>query len=39
MEISKDERSGLHLKKQTAFCFVNNYFDDGLKASQANMGT
>ena len=35
--ISKDADLELHLKNQPNFCFVNNYFDVGLKPSQANM--
>ena len=37
MPISKDEDLELHLKRQPNSCFVNNYFDVGLKAWQANM--
>ena len=32
LSISKDEDLELHLKRQPSFCFVNNYFDIGLKA-------
>ena len=35
--ISKDEDLELHLKKEPNFCFVDNYFDVGLKAWQTNM--
>ena len=34
--ISKDENLELHLKREPNSCFVNNYFDVGLKAWQAN---
>ena len=37
LSISKDEHLELHLKSQPKFCFVNNYFDAGLKALQANI--
>ena len=37
LSISKDEDLELHLKRQPNFCFVNNYFDIGLKGWQANM--
>ena len=37
MSISKDEDLELHLKREPNSCFVNNYFDVGLKAWQANM--
>ena len=37
LPISKDEDLQLHFKRQTNSCFVNNYFDVGLKAWQANM--
>ena len=39
MSISKDGYLGLHLKSQANSCFVDNYFDVSLKASQANMDT
>ena len=32
LPISKDEDLELHLKSQPNSCFVNNYFDVGLKA-------
>ena len=32
LSISKDEDLELHLKRQPNSCFVNNYFDVGLKA-------
>ena len=35
--VSKNEDLELHLKRESNFCFVNNYFDVGLKAWQANM--
>ena len=35
--ISKDEDLDLHLKRRPSFCFVNNYFDIGLKAWLTNM--
>ena len=38
LSISKDEDLELHLKRQPNSCFVNNYFDVGLKAWQTNMG-
>ena len=31
LSISKDEDLELHLKRQPDSCFVNNYFDVGLK--------
>ena len=37
LSISKDEDLELHLKRELNSCFVNNYFDVGLKAWQANM--
>ena len=37
LPISKDEDLELHLKRQPNSCFVNNYFDVGLKAWQANI--
>ena len=37
LSISKDEDLELHLKRKPNSCFVNNYFDVGLKAWQANM--
>ena len=37
LSISKDGDLELHLKNQPNFCFVNNYFDVGLKAWQAIM--
>ena len=37
LSISKDDDLELHLKRQPNSCFVNNYFDDGLRAWQANM--
>ena len=37
LSISKDEDSEIHLKRQPDSYFVNNYFDVGLKAWQANM--
>lgn len=30
--ISNDNDLELHLKRKTSYCFINNYFDDGLKA-------
>ena len=35
--IWEDEDLVLHLKSQPNSCIVNNYFDVGLKAWQANM--
>ena len=35
--IPKDEDLELHLKRKPNSCFVNNYFDVGLKAWQENM--
>lgn len=32
LSISKDEDIELHLKRQSNFCFLNNYFDVDLKA-------
>ena len=37
LSISKDEDLELHLKMQPNSCFVNNYFDAGLKVWQTNM--
>ena len=37
LSISKDEDLELHLKRKPNSCFVNNYFDVGLKVWQANM--
>ena len=37
LSISKGEDLELHLKRQPNSCFVNNYFDVGLKAWQANL--
>ena len=37
LSISKDEDLELHLKRKPNSCFVNNYFDVGLKAWQANI--
>ena len=37
LSISKDDDFELHLKREPNSCFVNNYFDDGLKAWKANM--
>ena len=37
LSMSKDEDLELHLKIQPNSCFVNNYFDVGLKALQANI--
>ena len=37
LSISKDDDLELQLKRQSNSCFVNNYFDIGLKAWQANM--
>ena len=37
LSISKNEDLELHLKREPNSCFVNNYFDIGLKAWQANM--
>ena len=37
MLISKDEDIEQHMKREPNSCFVNNYFDVGLKAWQANM--
>ena len=37
MSISKNEDLELHLNREPNSCFVNNYFDFGLKAWQANM--
>ena len=37
LSISKDESLELHLKRKPNSCFVNNYFDVGLKAQQVNM--
>ena len=35
--MSKDKDLELNLKREPNSCFVNNYFDAGLKAWQANM--
>ena len=37
LPISKDEDLELHLKSQPNSCFVNNYFDVGLKTLQASI--
>ena len=37
LSISKDDGFKLHLKRNPDSCFVNNYFNDWLKAKQANM--
>ena len=37
LSISNDEDLELHLKWQPNSCFVNSYFDVGLKAWQTNM--
>ena len=37
LSISKDEDLELHLKRQPNSCFVNNYFDVGLKTWQDNI--
>ena len=37
LSISKDEDLELHLKREPNSCFVNNYFDVGLKAWQENI--
>ena len=37
LSISKDEDLELHVKRPPDSCFVNNYFDVGSKAWQANM--
>ena len=37
LPISKDEDLELHLKRQPNSCFVNNYFDVGLKTWQDNI--
>ena len=37
LSISKDEDLELHLKREPNSCFVNNYFDVGLKAWQVNI--
>ena len=37
LSISKDEDLELHLKRQPNSCFLDNYFDVGLKARQTNM--
>ena len=39
LSISKDEDLELHLKREPNSCFVNNYFDVGLKAWQENIDT
>ena len=38
LSISKDKDIELYLKSQPNSCFVNNYFDIGLKASQGKYG-
>ena len=37
LSISKDEDLELHLKREPNSCFVNNYFDIGLKVWQVNI--
>ena len=37
LSISKDEDLELHLKREPNSCFINSYFDIGLKAWLANM--
>ena len=37
LSILKDEDLELHLKRKPNSCFINNYFDVGLKAWQANI--
>ena len=37
LSMSKDEYLELRLKRKPNSCFVNNYFDVGLKALQENM--
>ena len=36
LSISKDEDLEFHFKRQPSCCFVDNYFDVGLKSWQAN---
>ena len=38
LSISKDEDIEMRLNREPYSCFVDNYFDLGLKAWQANMG-
>ena len=38
LSVSKDGNLELHLKRLQNSCFVNNYFDVGLKVWHANMG-
>ena len=37
LQVSDDQDFQLHLKRPTDFCFVNNYFDIGLLAWEANI--
>ena len=37
LSISRDKDLELHLKIEPNSCFVNNYFDVGLKAWQVNI--
>ena len=37
LQISDDQDFQLHLKRPTDSCFVNNYFDGGHLASEANI--
>ena len=37
LQISDDQDFQLHLKRPTDFCFINNYFDIGLLAWEANI--
>ena len=37
LQISDDQDFQLHFKRPTDSCFVNNYFDVGLKAWEANI--
>ena len=37
LQISDDQDFQLHLKRPTDSCFVNNYFDVGLKAWEVNI--
>ena len=37
LSISKDRDYEIHLKRSTNSCFVNNYFQNGLQAWQANI--
>ena len=39
LQISDDQDFQLHLKRPTDSCFVNNYFDGGHLASEANINT